>query len=113
MLSINLAPVLGGIVINQVTWQRIGALNPRFQQDLVRVTRQIATELDATMQRTVSDAVTAMARDGLIVNDPTPAQQQSWHDEIDRVTPVFLDSIYDRQLYERITSILATHRAGR
>ena len=113
MLSINLAPVLGGIVINQVTWQRIGALNPRFQQDLVRVTRQIATELDATMQRTVSDAVTAMARDGLIVNNPTPAQQQLWHSEIDRATPVFLESIYDRQLYERITSILATHRAGR
>ncbi|MCL2381652.1 MAG: TRAP transporter substrate-binding protein DctP [Treponema sp.] len=113
MLSINIAPVLGGIVINQVTWGRIGALNPRFQQDLLRVTRQIAEELDQTMQRTVSDAVAAMSRDGLSVNNPSPAQAQLWYSEIERVTPVLMESSYDSELYQRIYGILARHRAQR
>jgi len=113
MLTINIAPVLGGIVMNQVTWRRIGELNPRFQTELLRRTRQIAAELDASMHRTVNDAITTMSRDGLVVNRPTPAQEQLWFNEIARVTPALLDSTYDRQLYQRITDILTRHRAGR
>ncbi|MCL2374413.1 MAG: TRAP transporter substrate-binding protein DctP [Treponema sp.] len=113
MLSINLAPVIGGLVINQVTWQRIGALDPRFQPELIRVTRQIVAEFDQTMQRTVNDAVNAMTRDGLVVNRPTPAQERLWHDEIERVMPALMENAYDRDLYQRITDILTAHRAGR
>jgi len=113
MLTINIAPVLGGIVINQVTWRRIGELNPRFQGDLIRATRRIAAELDDSMQRTVNDAITSMTRDGLMVNRPTPAQEQLWFNEIERITPALLASTYDRPLYERIAGILARHRAGR
>ena len=112
MLSINLAPILGGIVINQVTWQRIGALNPRFQQELVRVTRQISAEFDRDMQRTVDNAVTAMSRDGLTVNRPTAAQQQLWFNEIDNVKPLLMANTYDSQLYQRIYNILERHRSG-
>jgi len=113
MLTINIAPVLGGIVINQVTWQRIGALNPRFQTELMRRTRQLAAELDNAMQRTVDDAVTAMTRDGLVVNRPTAAQEQLWFNEIERITPSLLATTYDQVLYNRIYSILVRHRAGR
>jgi len=112
MLSINLAPVLGGIVVNQVTWRRIGALDPRFQSELVRVTRQIAAELDQSMQQTVNDAVASMTRDGLTVNSPTPAQQQLWYGEIERAMPTLVANSYDPALYQRINSILARHRAG-
>jgi TRAP-type C4-dicarboxylate transport system substrate-binding protein len=112
MLSINLAPVIGGIVVNQVTWRRIGALNPRFQPELVRVTRQIAAELDQSMQRTVNDAITAMGRGGLTVNRPNASQEQLWYDEVERVTPALLGTTYDRDLYLRINDILTRHRAG-
>ena len=113
MLTLNIAPVLGGIVINQVTWQRIGALNPRFQPELLRVTRQIALEFDQAMQRTIDDAVASMSRDGLTVNRPTAAQEQLWHDEIERATPILMANTYDPQLYQRIYNILTRHRAGR
>jgi TRAP-type C4-dicarboxylate transport system substrate-binding protein len=113
MLTVNIAPVLGGIVINQVTWRRIGELNPRFQQDLITRTRQIAAELDESMHRTIEDALAAMSRDGLIVNQPTPAQEQLWFNEIEQITPILLAQSYDQQLYHRITEILARHRAER
>jgi len=46
MMSTNVAPVMGGIVMNQVTWRRIGELNPRYQQELLSATRRIAAEFD-------------------------------------------------------------------
>ena len=113
MLTVNIAPVLGSIIINQVTWRRIGDLNPRFQQDLITRTRQIAAELDESMNRTVNDALAAMTRDGLTVNQPTAAQEQLWFNEIELVTPALLAQSYDQQLYHRIIDILARHRAER
>jgi len=113
MLSVNIAPVLGGIVVNQVTWRRIGALNPRFQQEIIRATRQIAGGLDESMQKTINDAISAMAKDGLRVNKPNPAQEQLWYSEIERVTPSLLASTYDRELYQKVSSILTRYRAGR
>ena len=113
MLTINIAPVLGGIVMNQVTWQRIGALDPRFQPELIRVTRQIAAEFDRAMQETVDAAIASMTADGLTVNRPTPAQEQLWHSEIERATPILMANTYDPQWYQRINEILKRHRERR
>ena len=110
MMSTNIAPVLGGIVMNQLTWRKIGDLNPRYQQDLLRVTRSIATEFDTSIQKTVSDAVQTMTRAGLKVNNPTAAQEQLWYSEIERVTPSLLGTTYDRDLYNRISGILTRVR---
>jgi TRAP-type C4-dicarboxylate transport system substrate-binding protein len=103
---------LGGIVINQLTWKRIGELNPRFQADLMRVTRQIAEELDGSMQKTVNDAIQTMSRGGLKVNQPSPAQERQWYTEIDRVVPSMLGSAFDRDIYQKISGILSRYRGG-
>ena len=113
MLSVNLAPVLGGIVMNQVTWRRIGALDPRYQQELLRTTRAIAESFDESMQKTINDAVAAMSRDGLKVNRPSPAQEQLWFSDVERVIPTLLGTTYDRQLYQKINEALTKFRGAR
>ena len=110
MLTVNIAPILGGIVMNQVTWRKIGDLNPRYQQELLTVTRRIAEEFDASLQKTVNDAVQTMSRGGLKVNQPTAAQEQLWYNEIERASPNLLGTTYDRDLYQRIDAILTRHR---
>ena len=113
MMATNIAPVIGGIVMNQVTWRRIGELNPRYQQELLTATRRIAAEFDASIPRTVNDAIQSMSRAGLRVNQLTPAQEQLWFNEIERAMPSLLGSVYDRELHSRISAILVRHRAGR
>jgi TRAP-type C4-dicarboxylate transport system substrate-binding protein len=110
MLSINIAPVLGGMVLNQVTWKKIGDLNPRYQQELLEVTRKIANEFDSTLPRTVNDAVQTMTRSGLRVNKATAAQEQQWYAEVERATANLLGSTFDRDLYQRVSSILTRVR---
>ena len=113
MLSINIAPVLGGIVMNQVTWKKIGALNPQYQQDLLKVTRSIAGELDDSMQKTVNSAISSMVKDGLKINQPSPAQEQLWYNDVERVVPTLLGTTYNRDLYQKINQILTKFRANK
>jgi TRAP-type C4-dicarboxylate transport system substrate-binding protein len=113
MLSVNIAPVLGGIIINQVTWRKIGELNPQYQREILRVTRRIAAELDDSMQKTNTDAINTMRRGGLRVNQPTPAQEQMWFDDVERVIPVLLGTTFNREIYEKINAVLIRYRNRR
>jgi TRAP-type C4-dicarboxylate transport system substrate-binding protein len=112
MMSTNVAPVMGGIVINQVTWKKIGELNPGYQQALLNVTRSIATEFDASLQRTVNEDIQKMVKTGLTVNRPTAAQEQLWYNDIEKTVPSLLGTTYDRNLYQRITTIVTRIRGG-
>jgi TRAP-type C4-dicarboxylate transport system substrate-binding protein len=113
MLSVNLAPFMGGFVANKVTWKKIEELNPRYPQELTRATRRLAAELDASMQQTITNAITVMGRGGLKVNRPTPAQEQLWYDDVERVVPALLGTTFDREIYQKISAVLTRHRGGR
>jgi TRAP-type C4-dicarboxylate transport system substrate-binding protein len=110
MLSMNIAPVLGGIVLNQVTWKKIGDLDPRYQQQLLDVTRKIGNEFDNTLTKTVNDAITTMTRSGLKVNQASAAEQQMWFSEVERATASLLGTTFDRDIYQRVSSILTRIR---
>jgi len=109
MLDMPLAPFLGAIVVNRVTWNKI---SPDRQRDLIRVTQRVADEFDSLMPRTVASAVTMMSRDGLIANKPTPAQEEQWRTELYKAMPSLLGTAFDRELYQRINATLEKARSG-
>jgi len=109
MLDMPLAPFLGGIVINRVTWNKI---SPDRQRELLRVTQVIVDEFDATMPRIAGSAVTMMSREGLTVNKPTPAQEEAWRTELNKAIPTLLGTTFDREMYRRINVTLEKARSG-
>jgi len=109
MMCMPIAPFMGAIVINRVTWDRLG---PERREAMKEVTRRIAAEFDANMPRTVDSALTVMQRDGLQVNTPSPQQQALWRDEVQRAMPPLLGVTFDRALYSRIGMILERSRNG-
>ena len=114
MLAIDAAPVLGGIVINQITWGRIRDINQNYPSQLQAATRRLTSQFDSTLPRMTSDAIRTMTGGGLTINRPSPAQEQLWHNEIERVMPGLLaNGTFDRELYQRITGILTRIRGGR
>ena len=110
MLDMPIAPFMGGIVLNRVTWNRI---SPAHQTAMMNATRRIAAEFDATMPQTVANAVTMMGRDGLSVNTPNAAQLALWHAELERAMPPLLGQAFDRDIYDRIAAVLERVRNGR
>jgi TRAP-type C4-dicarboxylate transport system substrate-binding protein len=109
MLDLPIAPFVGGIVMNRVTWNKLG---PDRQRELVKVTQRMAAEFDASMPKTISNAVVMMQRDGLKVNKPSPAQEEIWRTEILKAIPPLIGTTFDRDLYQRIDRILEKARGG-
>jgi len=110
MMDIPIAPFLGGIVINRVTWNKI---SPADQVKILQVTQKIAAEFDAVMPRMVTNAVAMMQKDGLKVNKVSPTQEQLWHDEIQKAMPSLMGNTFDPELYNKINEILRTARSGK
>jgi TRAP-type C4-dicarboxylate transport system substrate-binding protein len=75
MMDLSIAPVMGAVVMNRVTWNRLTANQ---QRDMVASARRLAGEFEEMMTRVAANAVVSMQRDGLRVNRPTPAQEEMW-----------------------------------
>ncbi|MCL2440807.1 MAG: TRAP transporter substrate-binding protein DctP [Treponema sp.] len=110
MLELPIAPIVGAIVMNRVTWNK---LSPAHQQELLRATRRMGAEFDASMSRTETAAISTMGRDGLSVNRPSQAQSLQWQTELNNTLPSLMGSVFDRELYNRINDILIRHRGAR
>jgi len=110
MLDVPIAPILGAIVMNRVTWNKISSEN---QQKIVEATKKIALEFDASVLKTEANAITAMGKDGLTINKPNQAQQDMWSNEVKNTMPSLVGSIFDRDLFNRLNNILEKARSGK
>ena len=72
----------------------------------------MAAELDASMQRTSDNALAMMTREGLRVHTPSPAQEQLWTSEVERVMPGLLGRTFDQNIFQKIDAVLKRYRSG-
>jgi len=110
MLELPIAPIMGAIVMNRVTWNK---LSPESQQEIVKATRKVADEFDASVIKTETNAISAMGRDGLSINKLTKAQQDLWSNEVKNNLSSIVGPIFDRELYNQMNSILEKARSGK
>jgi len=111
MMESPIAPFLGAIVMNKVTWNKISAAD---QAVILRVTQKIASEFEAVMPRMVTNAITMMQREGLNVNKVSPTQEQLWYNEVQKAMPGLLsNNTFDPELYNKINEILKKSRSGK
>jgi TRAP-type transport system periplasmic protein len=110
MLDVPISPILGAIVMNRVTWNKLSAAN---QQEIVKATRKIAAEFDVSGVKAEANAIAAMGNDGLSVNKPNQAQQDMWSNDLKNTMPSLVGSIFDRDLFNRLNAILEKARSGK
>jgi TRAP-type C4-dicarboxylate transport system substrate-binding protein len=111
MSTVNIAPFLGGIVINRHTWDMIPE---QHREAILAITRRIGAEIETSLAQLESDAISAMTQRGLAINDVDPRQAQEWYDDLEKSIPLLLDSAtFDRNTYEKINKLVQTLRNGR
>ena len=110
MLDLPIAPIMGALVMNRITWNK---LTQEQQREIVNITRRTAVEFDASMARTEANAISAMGRDGLNVNKPSQQQRDVWQTDTRKALPSLIGTIFDRDVYNRINEILEKSRSGR
>jgi TRAP-type C4-dicarboxylate transport system substrate-binding protein len=107
MSTINLAPFMGGIIMNRTAWRRIP---DRYKERLQQICKRIEGEIDGSIAALERDAVSSMARYGLIINQPDPRQEQEWYDDMAGHEAELVGPIFNRELYQKINAILSEYR---
>jgi TRAP-type C4-dicarboxylate transport system substrate-binding protein len=108
MLNLNIAPIMGGVVINQQTWRRI---DDAYKPKLLAITKGIEREFSGAITKLEDEAVQVMSKNGLNIVTLTPAQEQVWYDEVGGKIPALAnDRLFNRFLYNKINVLLQDYR---
>jgi TRAP-type C4-dicarboxylate transport system substrate-binding protein len=111
MSTVNIAPFLGGIVMNKHTWEMIP---PQHQETILAITRRIGAEIETSLAQLENDAIDTMVRHGLSINNASPSQAQEWYDDLEKSIPLLLDgAAFDRSSYEKVDRFIKMYRNGR
>jgi len=117
MSSINVAPFMGGILVNTRAWRTIESrLSPAVITQLKQICKELEAEIASSISVLENDAVNTMLRHGLKVVDLTPAQTQVWYDDTARYESRLIGGsspIFNREYYIKIRDILVQYRAAR
>ncbi|MDR2784433.1 MAG: TRAP transporter substrate-binding protein DctP [Treponema sp.] len=109
MTTLNLAPILGSIVLNQRGWR---AVPDEYKPRLIEITRNIERNISSSIQSLENDAIKTMINYGLITHDINASQEQLWYADMERALPSLLGTTFDRNLYNRIGALLQRYRTG-
>jgi len=112
MSNINVAPFMGGILMNEVTWRRIPE---RFRTALLEVSKRVEREIEASIANLESQAISTMLKHGLKVNELSQAQMQVWYDDTVKYENRLVggaNPVFNRDYYNRINNILVEYRRG-
>jgi len=108
MASINVAPFLGGVVLNKYAWESIPA---QYRDKLVSITRRFGAELETSLLKLEADTIQQMKNYGLKENQINPSQMQEWYTETAKAVPGLLGTTFDRAMYNKIDGILKNYRS--
>ena len=110
MSTVNLAPFMGGILMNQTAWRRI----PEKHRDkLLAICKRIEDEIDTSIAKLEGEAVSTMTKYGLVINDVNPQQLQEWYNDINRHENELAGPVFNKDLYNRIRAIVTDYRKGK
>ncbi|MCL2185756.1 MAG: TRAP transporter substrate-binding protein DctP [Treponema sp.] len=113
MSNVNVAPFMGAVLMNDVTWRRIP---DRFKPALMEANRRAEREIVSSLAALEADAIRTMSRHGLKIQEMTPVQMQVWYDDIQSYENRLVGNvnpIFNRDFYLRIKDILTEYRRGR
>ncbi|MCL2066062.1 MAG: TRAP transporter substrate-binding protein DctP [Treponema sp.] len=112
MSSINIAPFMGGILMNNTAWRRIPE---RYRPQLMEICREMEATIEASIVNLETEAVSTMLRHGLILNELSVQQEQEWYTDMGRYenSLVGTGQIFNREYYLKINDILTNYRRGR
>ena len=108
MASINIAPFMGGIILNKQAWESIPQ---QYRSELTRVTRRIGAELEASLLKLEAETIRLMKNNGLKENLINAQQLKEWYDDSAKALPALIGTTFDRAMYNRIDGILKAYRS--
>jgi TRAP-type C4-dicarboxylate transport system substrate-binding protein len=109
MLDLNWVPLVGAAVIRRDAWEK---LSPALRQELKAIAETSAVKIRAQTRAEDDDAITAMKKNGLVVEPVTPAVHAAWQALAERSYPLIRGTLVPAEIFDEVTADLAAYRAA-
>jgi len=109
MTDLPISPAPAAVLMSNRAYQRLPS---DIRDEMFEVIQSITADLDGEIQALEGEAISTMKQHGLNVVTLTPDEVDAWVQEFNDSSDVSLGLLFDEELYNRITDLLAEYRAG-
>ena len=109
MLDLNWAPLVGACVVRKEAWDKIPAAT---REELMKDAEQAGKEIRANSRKENDEAINAMKKRGLKVNEVPPGTEEQWHAELEKIYPKMRGRIVPADVFDEVARLIKEYRAG-
>jgi len=109
MCPLDVAPIIGGIVISDKVWAKIPA---QYHEALQEVTRRITRRLLKEAAALEQEAIDTMKEHGLKIIPSPPDAYEKWSACVMQGTDELIGKAFSKEIYDRVVALLAEYRAS-
>jgi TRAP-type C4-dicarboxylate transport system substrate-binding protein len=109
MLNLNWAPLVGACVVKKEAWEKIPAAS---REVLLAAATKAGKEIRANSRKENADAVVAMQKRGLKVQDLTPEQVEQWRKEVEKTYPEIRGRLVPADIFDEVQRYLQEYRSA-
>jgi TRAP-type transport system periplasmic protein len=107
MLELNYAPLVGGLVVSKKAWDSIPAAT---RETMQRAAEEAGKNITVQSHQEMREAVMAMQKRGLKVNQLTPAADAEWRGYFEALYPKIRGNIVPVDLFDEVQRLLREYR---
>jgi TRAP-type transport system periplasmic protein len=109
MHDLNWVPIVGAAIVRRDVWEKIA---PELRVQLAEIAATAAGKIRAQTRAEDDDAIVAMKKNGLIVQEVTPEIRASWQALAERAWPMIRGPIVPAEIFDQVQAALAEYRAA-
>ena len=110
MLELNWAPIVGALVVTRKAWDE---LTPEGQAGHEEAGAKAGVQMRTRARQEVDEAVEAMKKRGLKVNQPNAEQMKEWNELADKLYPKIRGRLVPADTFDEVVGHLKVYRAGK
>jgi TRAP-type C4-dicarboxylate transport system substrate-binding protein len=108
MLDLNWAPIVGALVVTRKAWEE---MRPETQSAVREAGARAGARMRTQARLEVGEAVEAMKKRGLTVNQPNAEQMKEWLKLADTLYPRIRGKMIPAETFDEVVGLLKEYRA--
>ena len=108
MSSLDIAPLVAGLIINERTWRRIPS---RYHEDLIETSKEILTDLYDSTLELEEQAIEVMLANGLVINEVPESAMDDWYNLMQKGYDILVGTAISPEIFEETVRYRDEYRA--
>lgn len=108
MCPLDVAPIIGGIVISERVWKQIPS---QYHEALTDVTQKLSKRLLKEAMELEKEAIETMIENGLKITPSPPDAYERWSNCVVQGTDELVGKAFSRDIYERVLALIKEYRS--